>query len=181
MLRLNRNTIIDKLSKLFRFYIVKIFSAKAKFRYSGLIGGCNSIVVYASSTFGKKFITAEHVEIFAKGNIEIGDNVFINAYSRIVSHKKISIGDHVTIAKFVSILDHDHKYQIINNNLTLDGYECEEIIIGNNVWISDKVTILKGVTIGDNVIVGCNSVVNKSIPCNSVVAGIPAKIIKKLT
>jgi len=181
MLRLSRNTIIDKLVKVFRFYIVKIFSVKASFRYSGLIGGNNSIVVNARSTFGKKFITADHVEIFAKGNVEVGNNVFINAYSRIISHKKISIGDNVTIAKFVSILDHDHKYQFVNSQLTLDGYECDEIIIGNNVWISDKVTILKGVTIGDNVIIGCNSVVNKPIPSNSIVAGIPAKIIKKLS
>lgn len=52
--------------------------------------------------------------------------------------------------------------------------------IGNNVWIGDKSTILDGVHIGDNVIVGANSVVTHDIPSNSVAAGMPAKIIKQL-
>ena len=54
------------------------------------------------------------------------------------------------------------------------------IVIGNNVWLGDKVSVLSGVNIGDNVIVGANSVVTKNVPSNCVVAGIPAKIIKKL-
>ena len=56
-----------------------------------------------------------------------------------------------------------------------------EIKIGNNVWIADKVTILGGVTIGDNVIIGAGSVVNNDVPSNCIVAGIPANIIKKLS
>lgn len=52
------------------------------------------------------------------------------------------------------------------------------VVIGNNVWIGDKVTILPNVTIGDGVVIAANSVVTKNIPTCSVVAGIPAKIIK---
>ena len=55
-----------------------------------------------------------------------------------------------------------------------------EVEIGNNVWIGDKATILAGVVIGDNVIVAANSVVTKSVPSNTIVAGSPAKIIKQL-
>ena len=55
-----------------------------------------------------------------------------------------------------------------------------EIKIGENVWICDKVTILGGVTIGDNVIIGADSIVTHDIPSNSIAAGIPAKIIKQL-
>ena len=55
-----------------------------------------------------------------------------------------------------------------------------EVVIGNNVWIGDKATILAGVTVGDNVIVGANSVVTKDIPSNTMVAGVPARIINSI-
>ena len=55
-----------------------------------------------------------------------------------------------------------------------------KVIIGNNVWIGDKATVLPGVSIGDGAIIGANSVVTKDVPAFSVVAGNPAKIIKKL-
>ena len=54
------------------------------------------------------------------------------------------------------------------------------VIIGKNVWIGDKATVLPGVTIGDSVIIGANSVVTKDIPAYSIVGGNPAKIIKTL-
>jgi len=55
-----------------------------------------------------------------------------------------------------------------------------EILIGNNVWIGDKVTILPNVHIGNNVIVAANAVVNSDVPENCVVAGIPARIVRNL-
>ena len=60
-------------------------------------------------------------------------------------------------------------------------YSKGAIHIGNNVWIGDKATVLGGITIGDNVIVGANSVVTHDVPSNCVVAGIPAKIVRQLT
>ena len=80
----------------------------------------------------------------------------------------------------VSILDHDHRYTFEGDDLQLDGYVTAPITIGNNVWIADKVTILKGVTIGDNVVVGANSLVHKDVPANSVVGGVPFRVLKKL-
>ena len=55
-----------------------------------------------------------------------------------------------------------------------------EIVIGNNVWLGDKVTILGGVHIGDNVIIGTNSVVTKDIPANAMAAGVPARVLKQI-
>ena len=55
-----------------------------------------------------------------------------------------------------------------------------EVVIGNNVWIGDKVAILAGVRIGDGAIIGANSVVTKDVPANCVVGGIPAKEIKNI-
>jgi acetyltransferase-like isoleucine patch superfamily enzyme len=69
---------------------------------------------------------------------------------------------------------------MIDNKMKLDGYTTAPIKIGNNVWVGDKSTILKGVTIGDNVVVGANTLVNKDVPDNCVIGGIPFKILKQL-
>lgn len=119
-------------------------------------------------------------EIISYGKLEIGNFLTLNKYSRIICHESIKIGDNVVIARFVSILDHDHSYQLKEGNIKFKGYVTAPIEIGNNVWIGDKVSIIKGVTIGDNVIVGANSVVTKNIHSNTIVGGVPAKIIKSL-
>ena len=129
---------------------------------------------------GQKSIVGKYCKLISQGNLTIGNNFCINQYSRIVALEKITIGDNVTIANFVSILDHDHAYQIHKKQLILNGYKTKPICIGNNVWIGDKVTICKGVTIGDNVIIGANSVITKDISSNVIVAGVPSRVIKNL-
>jgi len=128
---------------------------------------------------GQKSIIGKKCKLISEGKLIIGNNFCINPYSRIVALEKITIGDNVIIANFVSILDHDHAYQIHNEQLIFNGYKTNPICIGNNVWIGEKVTICKGVTIGDNVIIGANSVITKDISSNVIVAGVPARIIKK--
>lgn len=128
-----------------------------------------------------RIIVNDDVMIYTKGKLTIGAFFGINRYSRIVAHEKISIGHHVTIGQMVSILDHDHAYLMVNGDLTLDDYNCSPITIGNNVWIGDKVTILKGVEVGNNVIIGANSLINKKVPDNCIVGGNPFKIIKILS
>ena len=94
---------------------------------------------------------------------------------------RIEIGSDVTIAQFVSILDHDHDYVNKYGTLKIEGYTTAPIKIGSNVWISDKVSIIKGVTIGDNVVIAANAVVTTDIPSNSLCGGVPAKIIKRIS
>ena len=114
----------------------------------------------------------------------IGDNCNIGEYMHISAIDKITIGDGLLTGRFVYIGDNAHgglsweeaNIPPIKRRLQSKG----EIVIGNNVWIGDKATVLAGVHIGDNVIVGANSVVTKNVPSNSLVAGAPAKIIKHL-
>ena len=110
------------------------------------------------------------------GELIIGVNTFINENSSILTTKKISIGDNTTISWNVTIIDSDR------HNIYYDGVEQEkdkEIKIGNNVWIGLNSTILKGVTIGDGAVIAANSVVTKDVPPNTLVGGIPAKVIKE--
>jgi len=127
-----------------------------------------------------RIIVNDDVLLFSKGKLNIGTQFGINSYSRIVAHEEITIGDNVTIGQFVSILDHDHRYSFERENLHLSGYTTAPISIGNNVWIADKCTILKGVSIGNNVVIGANTLVNKDVPDNVVFAGNPGRILKHL-
>lgn len=127
-----------------------------------------------------RIIVDDHVMLYAKGVLQIGKQFGINKFSRIVAHEKIEIGDHVTIGQMVSILDHDHQYNMEDGQLKLDGYVTAPVKIGNNIWIGDKCTILKGVTIGDNVVIGANTLVHKDVPSGVVIGGVPFKILKNI-
>lgn len=148
----------------------------------GLIATSASVrVIKGQLEAGKRMLLAKHTELRSYGELKIGNNFCLNSYSRIIAHDKITIGNNVTLAQFVSILDHDHNYDVNHQGeLCLNGYKTAPISIGNNVWIADKVTILKGVTIGDNVIIGANSLVIKDVESNSIVGGVPAKLLKKI-
>ena len=127
-----------------------------------------------------RIIVDNNVMLLSKGKLEIGKRFGINRYSRIVAHEQIKIGDHVTIGQMVSILDHDHAYSMKEGKLELEGYKTAPIKIGSNIWIGDKCTILKGVTIGDNVVIGAHTLVNKNVPSGVVIGGQPFKILKYL-
>ena len=122
-------------------------------------------------------------EVFTP-SITIGDSCNIGEHTHISAINKITIGNGLLTGRYVYIGDNNHggfsveeaAIPPIKRKLQSKG----EVFIGNNVWIGDKASVLGGVHIGDNVIVGANSVVTKDVPSNSIVAGIPAKIIKQL-
>lgn len=116
--------------------------------------------------------------------IIIGNYTKIGEYTQISAAEKVVIGDGVLIGRFVYISDNNHgksdKDSLSKYPIDRDLYIKGAVTIGNNVWIGDKVSILSGVTIGDGVIVGCNAVVTHDVPPNSIVGGVPAKVIRKL-
>lgn len=111
------------------------------------------------------------------GKISIGDYVLISPGCRISACDEIVIGDNVMMANGVYITDSDWHgiYDRVNR-----PKEQHPVIIKENVWLGDHATILKGVTIGENTIVGAGAVVSKDVPANVVVAGNPARIVKEL-
>lgn len=116
--------------------------------------------------------------------IIIGNNVIINSDIHIGAINKITIGNNVLMASRIYISDHSHGNISAEDLLKIPSmrplFSKGEVTIEDNVWIGEGVCILPGVTIGENCIIGANSVVNKSFPKNSVIAGIPARLIKTL-
>lgn len=111
-------------------------------------------------------------------NIEIGENFFANMNFVILDGAKVTIGDNVFIAPNVGIYTAGHPLDVAQRNAGLEY--AYPVTIGNNVWIGAQVSILPGVTIGDNTVIGAGSVVTKDIPSNSVAVGNPCRIIKSI-
>lgn len=112
----------------------------------------------------------------------IGDNVSIGEYCHITCADRVVIGNGVLTGRFVLITDNGHGANLPEEMgiMPLKRKTCSKgpIVIGNNVWIGDKATILPNVKIGDCAIIGANSVVTKAVPAFAVVGGNPAKILK---
>lgn len=130
-----------------------------------------SLIFRGKVKFGKGFTFRKgfNLSIEGNGNIEIGTKCFFNNYCSINSLDKISIGDNSIFGENVKLYDHNHRFADISKGIMEQGYTSEPIIIGKNCWIGSNVTILRGVTIGDNVIVGAGCLINKDIPCNTIV------------
>ena len=111
-------------------------------------------------------------------NIEIGENFYSNHNLVILDGAKVEIGDNVFIAPNCCITTAGHPINIDERNRGIEY--AYPIKMGNNVWIGAGANILPGVTIGDNVTIGAGSVVNKSIPANSIAVGNPCKVIKTI-
>ena len=109
-------------------------------------------------------------------NITIGKNVFFNTGCSFQDRGGISIGDGSMIGMNVTIATLNHGLPLETRNTTYPS----PVIIGENVWIGSNATILPGVTIEDNSVVAAGAVVTKDVPKNTVVAGVPAKAVKKI-
>ncbi|MEK3748562.1 sugar O-acetyltransferase [Paenibacillus sp. FSL E2-8871] len=109
-------------------------------------------------------------------NITVGKNVFFNTGCSFQDRGGINIGDGTMIGMNVTIATLNHGLPLETRNVTYPS----PVIIGDNVWIGSNATILPGVTIGDNSVVAAGAVVTKDVPANTVVAGVPAKELKKI-
>lgn len=109
-------------------------------------------------------------------NINIGKNVFINTGCSFQDRGGIRVGDGALIGMNVTIATLNHGFSLETRKTTYSA----PVTIGENVWIGSNATILPNVTIGNNAIVAAGAVVTKNVPKNTIVAGVPAKVIKNI-
>ncbi|WP_299996412.1 sugar O-acetyltransferase [uncultured Cedecea sp.] len=112
-------------------------------------------------------------------HIEIGDNFYANVNLTILDGAKVTIGDNVFIAPNVGIYTAGHPLDIERRNKGLEY--AHPVKIGDNVWIGAGVNILPGVTIGSGAVIGAGAVVIRDVPEDVIVAGNPARIVRKIT
>lgn len=125
---------------------------------------------------GKKINTERHA--YFSPNVSIGDYSGIGVNARI--HGTCIIGSYVMMGEDCIIITRNHQHASSNIPMMQQGFEAERpVIIDDDVWIGDRVTILPGVHIGTGSIIAAGAVVTKSVPCYSIAAGVPAKVIKK--
>ena len=112
------------------------------------------------------------------GEIEIGINCSLGCFSYINGSGGVCVGDNVRIASHVSIISNNHIFDDVFVNISEQGLSKKGITIEDNVWIGTGVKILDGVVIGKGTVIGAGSVITKSIPQNSIVVGVPGKVIR---
>jgi len=113
-----------------------------------------------------------------EGVVEIGEKTVFGQECTISSYKRVRIGEQCVIADRAMFIDFDHGVTEVERPIRTQGIYKREVEIGANCWIGYNACFLRGIRVGDNSIVGTNSVVTKDVPANAVVGGVPAKLIR---
>lgn len=133
----------------------------------------------------RKFFLGDYsvVESFACINNAVGD-VMIGNHTRIGLHNTIigpvTIGNHVNLAQGITVTALNHNFSDAEKRIDEQGVNTTPVVIGDDIWIGANAVILPGVTIGSHSVVAAGSVVTKDVPPHSLVAGVPAKIIRQI-
>ena len=113
-----------------------------------------------------------------EGRVEIGAKTVMGQECTVSAYQRVRIGEQCVIADRAMFIDFDHGVVEVDRPIRQQGIYKRDVEVGSNVWIGYGACILRGVRVGDNSIVGTNSVVTRDVPANAVVAGIPARIIR---
>jgi acetyltransferase-like isoleucine patch superfamily enzyme len=113
-----------------------------------------------------------------EGEVEIGAKTVLGQECTISAYQHVSIGRECIVADRVMIIDFDHGAVEVERPVRLQGIYKRDVRVGHNVWLGYGACVLRGVTIGDNAIVGTNAVVTKDVEPNAVVGGAPARVLR---
>lgn len=139
---------------------------------------CNLIEKIIGKT-GKVFIIEQPFMCDYGYNIEFGENFGANHNLLILDSAKVTFGNNVMVGPNCSFIT--TKHPIESNERKLGNQWAKPITIKDNVWICANATVLAGVTIGENSVIGAGSIVTKDIPPNSFAVGIPCKVVKTIS
>lgn len=170
---------LSRMSKIMPYSIrIKIFNGLR--HLNGNIGIAMRYVLLKSltNTCGDNVSVHPGVYMYNFKNIDIGNNVSIHPMCYIEGAGGVCIGNDVSIAHSVTMISSTHTYKEKETPIKYQDCIYEKINIQSNVWIGAKATILYGVQIDSGCIIAAHALVNKNVMKNTIVAGIPAKIIK---
>ena len=114
----------------------------------------------------------------AVGDVTIGNHTRIGIHCTVIG--PVCIGNHVNLAQGITVTALNHNFEDTSKRIDEQGISTKPVVIGDDVWIGANAVILPGVTIGRHVVVAAGAVVTKDVPDYSLVAGVPAKILKDL-
>lgn len=133
----------------------------------------------ASLRFGRFVWIGDGTKIRChEGEVIIGDKTVLGQECTISAYQHIRIGEQCIIADRAMFIDFDHSIVDVERPIRIQGIYKRDVDVGSNVWIGYNACILRGVKVGDNSIIGTNSVVTSDVPANAVVGGIPARVIR---
>lgn len=134
---------------------------------------------YRRFTIGKRSVVESYSCINnAVGDVIIGDHTRIGLHNTVIG--PVIIGSHVNLAQGVVVTALNHNFEDPQLRIDEQGVSTQPVTIGDDVWIGANAVILPGVTIGSHVVVAAGAVVTKDIPSHTLVAGVPAKVIKNI-
>jgi acetyltransferase-like isoleucine patch superfamily enzyme len=113
-----------------------------------------------------------------EGTLRIGDKCTFARRSTINCYLDVEVGDAVLVADDVYVSDFDHRSADLSIPIKDQGIVKSRVRIGDDVWLGTKVTVVRGVVIGDGAVVGANAVVTRDIPAYGVAVGSPARVIR---
>ena len=114
----------------------------------------------------------------AVGDVTIGDHTRIGIHCTVIG--PVCIGNNVNLAQGITVTALNHNFEDPTRKIDEQGISTKPVVIGDDVWIGANAVILPGVTIGHHVVVAAGAVVTKDVPPHSLVAGVPAKLIKQI-
>ncbi len=113
-----------------------------------------------------------------EGFVDIGAKTVFGQECTVSSFREVKIGEQCVIADRAMFIDFDHGVVEVERPIRLQGIYKRDVSVGHNCWIGYGACILRGVTVGDNAIVGTSTVVTKDLPANAVAGGVPARILR---
>jgi len=114
----------------------------------------------------------------AVGDVVIGDHTRVGLHNTIIG--PVKIGNHVNLAQGITVTALNHTFTNPEKRIDEQGVSTTPVAIGDDIWIGANAVILPGVTIGEHSVVAAGAVVTKDVPPHSLVAGVPARIIKTI-
>lgn len=124
---------------------------------------------------GCEIDTGTTVAVYGNGTLRLGTGAFVGHHGTLAVHKSVVIGPGAFLAELVSVRDHDHA---VGRPPSAGNVDVAPVVIGRDVWIGAKVTVLRGADIGDGAVVAAHAVVRGAIPAGALAAGVPARVVR---